>query len=50
MNKARIKEELEDYGSKLRLMWHFVMMRGSLVIILLKKIKFDANRKNAAIE
>ena len=51
INKTLIKEELEVYGGKRRLMWHFRNERGSLVIILLRKnLSFDPKRKDAAIQ
>ena len=38
VNKALIKEELEGYGRKLRLMWHFRNDEREFSMILLRKI------------
>ena len=51
INKAVIKEELETYGRKLRLMWHFRNDEREFSYDLFKKkSKFDPKRKDAAIE
>ena len=51
INKALIKEELEAYGRKLRLMCHFRNdEREFSYHSFQKKSKFDPKRKNAAIE
>ena len=51
VNKAHIKEELETYGRKLRLMQHFRNdARGFSYDPLKKKSKFDPKRKQEAIE
>ena len=51
INKALIKEELEAYGRKLRLMWHFRNDERELSYDpFKKKSKFDPKRKDAAIE
>ena len=51
LNKALIKEELEAYGRKLRLMWHFRNDERELSYDpFKKKPKFDLKRKDAAIE
>ena len=51
INKAIIKEELEAYARKPRLMWHF---RNDERVFsydpFKKKSKFDCKRKDAAIE
>ena len=50
INKALIKEELEAYGRKLRLMWHFRNDERELSYDpFKKKSKFDPKRKDAAI-
>ena len=51
INKARIKEELETYGRKLRLMWHYRNQEREIIINpFKKKSKFNPKRKDAAIE
>ena len=51
INKVLIKEELEAYGRKLRLMWHFRNDgREFNYDPFKKKSKFDPKRKDAAIE
>ena len=51
INKARIKEELETYGRKLRLMWHYRNQEREIIINPFKrKSKFNPKRKDAAIE
>ena len=51
INKGLIKEELEAYGRKLRLMWHFHNdEREFSYDPFKKKSKFDPKRKDAAIE
>ena len=48
INKELIKEELEVYGRKLRLMWHFRNdERGFSYDPFKKKPKFDPKRKDA---
>ena len=48
INKARIKEELETYGRKLRLMWHHRNQERE--ILLRKNLSLILNGKDAAIE
>ena len=51
INKALIKEELETYGRKLRLMWHYRNEEREITINpFKKKSKFNPNRKDTAIE
>ena len=51
INKARIKEELETYGRKLRLMWHYRNQEREIIINpFKKKSKFNPKRKDAAIK
>ena len=51
VNKALIKEELEVYGRKCRLMWHFLNDEREFSYGHFKKrSKFYPKRKNAAIE
>ena len=51
INKARIKEELETYGRKLRLMWYHRNEEREIIInIFKKKSKFNPKRKYATIE
>ena len=51
INKAPIKEEMEAYGRKLKLMWHFRNdEREFSYDPFKKKSKFDLKRKDAAIE
>ena len=51
INKARIKEKLETYGRKLRLMWHYRNQEREIIINpFKKKSKFNPKRKDAAIE
>ena len=51
INKALIKEELEAYNRKLRLMWHFRNGESEFSYDpFKKKSKFDPKRKDAAIE
>ena len=51
INKARIREELETYGRKLRLMWHYRNQEREIIINpFKKKSKFNPKRKDAAIE
>ena len=51
INKACIKEELETYGRKLRLMWHYRNQEREIIINpFKKKSKFNPKRKDAAIE
>ena len=51
INKARIKEELETYGRKRRLMWHYRNEERKIFINpFKKKSKFDSKQKDAAIE
>ena len=51
VNKALIKEELECFGRKLRLLWHF-RNEESITISnsFKKKSTFNPRRKDAAIE
>ena len=47
INKARIKEELETYGRKLRLMWHYRNEEGEIIINpFKKKSKFNPKQKD----
>ena len=46
INKVFIKEELETYGRKLRLMWHYRNEEQEIK----KKSKFNPKRKDTAIE
>ena len=49
-NKTLLKEKLDVYGRKLRLMWHFGNDERKFKYDLLKKrSKFDPKRKGAAI-
>ena len=51
INKARIKEEPETYGRKLRLMWHYRNQEREIIINpFKKKPKFNPKRKDAATE
>ena len=51
ISKARIKEELETYGRKLRLMWYYRHQEREIIINpFKKKSKFNPKRKGAAIE
>ena len=51
INRALIKEELETYGRKLRLMWHYCIEEREITINpFKKKSKFNPKRKNTAIE
>ena len=51
INKALIKEKLEAYGRKPRLMWHFRNDESEFSYDpFKKKSKFDLKRKDAAIE
>ena len=51
VNKARIKEELEIFGRKLRLMWHFRNDEREITINpFQKKSKFNPKRNDASIE
>lgn len=50
VNKAKIKEELEIYGRKLRLMWHFRNDEKSEINPFRPKSKFNPKGKDAAIE
>ena len=51
INKALIKEELETYGRKLRLMWHYRNEEQEITINpFKKKSKFNPKRKDTAIE
>ena len=51
INKARIKEELETYGRKSRLMWHYCNEERDIIVNPFKeKSKFNPKRKDAAIE
>ena len=51
INKALIKEELETYGGKLRLMWHYRNEEREIKINpFKKKSKFNRKRKDAAVE
>ena len=51
INKALLKEELEAYGRKLRLMWHFRNDEREFSYDPFKKrSKFDSKRKDTAIE
>ena len=50
-NKTLIKEELETYGRKLRLMWHYRNEERQIIINpFKKKSKFNPKRKDTAIE
>ena len=50
INKALIKEELEIYGRKLRLMWHYRNEEQEITINpFKKKSKFNPKRKDTAI-
>lgn len=51
VNEALIKEELETYGKRLRLMWHYRNEeRETIINPLKKKSKFNSKRKYGAIE
>ena len=51
IKKALIKEELETYGRKLRLMWHHRNEEREITInTFKKKSKFNPKRKNTAID
>ena len=51
IKKARSKEELETYGRKLRLMWHYRTEEREIIINpFKKKSKFNPKRKDPAIE
>ena len=46
INKVRIKEELETYGTKMRLMWHYCNEEQEIIINRFKKIsKFNPIQK-----
>ena len=50
-NKALIKEELETYGRKLKLMWHYRNEKREITINPFKqKSKFNPKRKDTDIE
>ena len=51
INKALIKEELETYGRKIRLIWHYRNEEREITINPFKqKSEFDLKRKDASIE
>ena len=51
INKALIKEELETYGRKIRLMWHCRNEEREITINpFKKKSKFNPKRKDVTIE
>ena len=51
INKALIKEELETYDRKLRLMWHYRNEEQEITVNpFKKKSKFNPKRKDTAIE
>ena len=51
LNKAKIKEGLEDFGRKLRLMWFFRNDdRETIINPFQKKSKFNPKRNDASIE
>ena len=51
INEALCEEELETYGRKLRLMWHYRNEKQEITINPFeKKSKFNPKRKDAAIE
>ena len=51
INKAQIKEELETFGRKLRLRWHFRNEEREIITNpFKKKSKFNPKNKDAAIE
>ena len=51
INKALIKEEIETYGRKLRLMWHYRNEEREITINpFKKKSKFNPKRKDTSIE
>ena len=51
INKALIEEELENYGRKHRLMWHYRNEEpGAIINRFKKKSKFNLKQKDTAIE
>ena len=48
--KAPINEELETYGWKRRLMWHYRNEEEEIINPIRKKWKFNSKQKDATIE